>query len=289
MLGCWLIKDSLKKIKGDLSISGQPLNVCFVPTSINDLESGLVDITMLTVNHNTKISILITNDFLVSINSKSLQVNFLNILFAYFFTPNYFKINGNPSIFIPDGFIHSVFFQRVQTECKLQGYKKLYVLSCGDKQTIDLTSCANNHYTQKVFQKINSSILSWLKDGDWSDEIYPPYLIVKDTYPFPDQAKLITLEKIIIKHTFQNRLYQGLERLFIHKSQVHGLRQEIQQLKEENTNLKSYLSSHSNNSIELLKWYHEQYEVLPVWYKRFGHIIKVFTGKRTLRSLFKDE
>lgn len=39
----------------------------------------------------------------------------------------------------------------------------------------------------------------------------------------------------------------------------------------------------------LFKWYHNEYEVLPLWYKRFGHIIKVIMGKRSFRSLFSDD
>jgi hypothetical protein len=37
------------------------------------------------------------------------------------------------------------------------------------------------------------------------------------------------------------------------------------------------------------EWYDTEYEVLPLWYKRFGHIIKVFMGKRSLKSLFDDD
>ncbi|MET0299930.1 MAG: hypothetical protein ABW036_09215 [Flavitalea sp.] len=39
----------------------------------------------------------------------------------------------------------------------------------------------------------------------------------------------------------------------------------------------------------LFKWYHNEYEVLPLWYKRFGHILKVILGKRSFRSLFSDD
>ena len=34
------------------------------------------------------------------------------------------------------------------------------------------------------------------------------------------------------------------------------------------------------------EWYHKEYEVLPLWYKQFGHIIKVLSGKRSFKSLF---
>ena len=39
---------------------------------------------------------------------------------------------------------------------------------------------------------------------------------------------------------------------------------------------------------ELQDYYTHEYEILPLWYKRFGHILKVLTGKRTLQSLFRD-
>jgi len=39
----------------------------------------------------------------------------------------------------------------------------------------------------------------------------------------------------------------------------------------------------------LKHWYTKEYEVLPLWYKQFGHIIKVFMGKRSFKSLFKDQ
>jgi hypothetical protein len=41
--------------------------------------------------------------------------------------------------------------------------------------------------------------------------------------------------------------------------------------------------------IKLKKYYNSEYEILPLWYKRFGHIIKVIMGKRTLNSLFNDK
>jgi len=40
---------------------------------------------------------------------------------------------------------------------------------------------------------------------------------------------------------------------------------------------------------ELLSFYKNEYEILPLWYKRFGHIIKVLMGKRTFHSLFSDK
>ncbi len=40
---------------------------------------------------------------------------------------------------------------------------------------------------------------------------------------------------------------------------------------------------------DLHNWYKNEYEILPLWYKRFGHIIKVIMGKRSFKSLFSDK
>ncbi len=42
-----------------------------------------------------------------------------------------------------------------------------------------------------------------------------------------------------------------------------------------------------SNRDTILSWYENEYEVLPLWYKRFGHILKVMTGKRSFKSLYK--
>lgn len=40
---------------------------------------------------------------------------------------------------------------------------------------------------------------------------------------------------------------------------------------------------------DVLDWYTKEYEVLPLWFKRIGHIVKAVTGKRTVQSLFSDK
>lgn len=35
---------------------------------------------------------------------------------------------------------------------------------------------------------------------------------------------------------------------------------------------------------EILQWYMKEYEVLPLWYKRFGHLIKIATGKKKMKE-----
>jgi len=46
-------------------------------------------------------------------------------------------------------------------------------------------------------------------------------------------------------------------------------------------------SGHATREIQ--DYYTREYEILPLWYKQLGHLIKVLTGKRTFRSLFRDD
>ena len=40
------------------------------------------------------------------------------------------------------------------------------------------------------------------------------------------------------------------------------------------------IAQHINKPIS---WYYKEYEVLPLWYKRFGHIIKIFQRNKPWR------
>jgi glycosyltransferase involved in cell wall biosynthesis len=49
---------------------------------------------------------------------------------------------------------------------------------------------------------------------------------------------------------------------------------------------KPHLASHFNKPIS---WYYKEYEVLPGWYKKVGHIIKALQGNRPWKSLLNNQ
>ncbi|QHL85950.1 hypothetical protein GU926_00220 [Nibribacter ruber] len=57
---------------------------------------------------------------------------------------------------------------------------------------------------------------------------------------------------------------------------------------KELNNQKEYLTIYhsKSESLGINEFYFHEYEVLPLWYKRLGHIIKVMTGRRTFQSLY---
>ena len=55
------------------------------------------------------------------------------------------------------------------------------------------------------------------------------------------------------------------------------------------THLETNMLAERKRADETLQWYIKEYEVLPMWYKRFGQLIKVMIGKRTLGSLMNNK
>jgi regulator of replication initiation timing len=61
-----------------------------------------------------------------------------------------------------------------------------------------------------------------------------------------------------------------------------------ERLNNAETTIEIIKSKYKDDYDNLFKWYHQEYEILPLWFKRLGHIVKVFTGKRAFLSLFSD-
>lgn len=76
------------------------------------------------------------------------------------------------------------------------------------------------------------------------------------------------------------RLTQEKKNLQVVSTSNQNLQFEVEKL----TNEIKFLQSNRNKVVE---WYNKEYEILPRWYKQFGHIIKVILGKRSVKSLFK--
>lgn len=86
---------------------------------------------------------------------------------------------------------------------------------------------------------------------------------------------------------------------FEHGTDVIVLREQIKKLEEHNQSIKQLHSNQkvkidavsnnmfehqldyeANRADEIQEWYNKEYEVLPTWFKRFGHVIKYLSGNR---------
>jgi hypothetical protein len=75
----------------------------------------------------------------------------------------------------------------------------------------------------------------------------------------------------------EKELYAATKKLSSTKTELDHQKQYVEVLR----------SDHAAREIQ--DFYTKEYEILPLWYKRFGHILKVLAGKRTFRSLFRDD
>jgi hypothetical protein len=107
----------------------------------------------------------------------------------------------------------------------------------------------------------------------------------------PDQKNLSrTLEVIEQTEKSVAKSHPHLHELFgLYRSlsrQNEELANENKRLGIDVVNQKRYLAVLRNEKEmeKIIEFYHSEYEALPLWYKRFGHMIKLLTGKRKVRS-----
>ena len=105
-----------------------------------------------------------------------------------------------------------------------------------------------------------------------------------------EQAFFNTLQEVLLQYPL---LKKGLSDYVQEKKSASRLKAKNATLEEKLANAEKTISvirsKYKDDYENLFKWYHNEYEILPLWYKRFGHILKVLTGKRTFRSLFNDD
>jgi len=96
----------------------------------------------------------------------------------------------------------------------------------------------------------------------------------------------------------ENRLRQDFPIQISLIRENQRLEKELKALKKIQASTEAELENHkqylevlrsTHPTKELQDYYTHEYEILPLWFKRLGHLVKVLTGKRTFRSLFRDD
>ena len=93
---------------------------------------------------------------------------------------------------------------------------------------------------------------------------------------FSQIYRLLTEQKAVIKKQQEMRFQLGLQQ------------EQIDSLNNYHSFYNSAEHRYGRQVKELITFYKNEYEILPMWYKRLGHVLKVITGRRTFRSLFSD-
>lgn len=208
-------------------------------------------------------------------------------LFQFFFHPQYEIKKMRPVVFFSNrwkehkGMDH--YLQMLESECKLQGFRSL--------QAIFLKS--NNEEVKE-----NEAEWSNIDQLDEFENFYFDLLIKKKYYgnyimiwPNSNTFNDVSAVKLKAEEKFKsvNPIQYDLAVKFVElNKKIDQLEENLRNANEDLLNQKQYveLIRQYDEANKINQFYYNEYEVLPLWYKRMGHVIKVLTGKRSFRSLY---
>jgi len=203
----------------------------------------------------------------------------LQYLIAFLFIPNYCTINGRAIIGLlgTDKQTLQETRKRLLELSQKQGIENLKVILPQDEIASFFSGTEEliNHY------------IEYIETGNIGNRL----LYLSDT-----GANIPLLYTMI--RTAEENIKDKNAMMFKMASEAYSLKNEntllskkytsaVNELNNYKTHIEIIRSSHLAK--ELQEYYNKEYEVLPLWYKRLGHIIKVLMGKRSFRSLFNDK
>ncbi|MHA4845408.1 FHA domain-containing protein [Flavitalea antarctica] len=231
--------------------------------------------------------------FLICWDEAQYNDGLCELLIHSIFTPGYLHINGRPVVVFRAGFSSpgaTAIIRRLENEVALQGIPCLLVWQDNTRESVkdgSVQPAFINHNTlldkdwfqAHMFNDLGSLTGHFILDLDTSEQSF-------ETQHLLDSACRTFLAKQPLIANSLNE-YLTLQHRFAQLSSEHH------QLAERFTGAEKTIgvirTKYKDDYENLFKWYHNEYEILPLWYKRFGHILKVIMGKRSFRSLFSDD
>jgi hypothetical protein len=204
-------------------------------------------------------------------------------IIGLFFMPPYALLNYAPVLFIRNktSSLNS-FLNVLSEECKSQGIQNIVIK---ELQTVNseeghsfiylLNNDDNFDFGTEIKEWINENIR-----GNNPTELNLFIPVQKNDLI----NKLLESEKEL-KETDE---YKIADTLYQKQLLVEETKHQLYLKAINEKNIRFYLGIQKEERAKGLKWYYYEYEILPTWYKQFGHIIKVIMGKRSFRSLFND-
>ncbi len=218
---------------------------------------------------------------------------FVQRLLALFFIPSYCKIGNNRvlSLLGDNAAFTKEAEDRIRQQANAQGLVKLFIHSLARYTNNSQASAPNPSQAGYLFSDVATLTKHYTAVMN-SHEPYNHLLFLQS----PAGAGLHELTAAIeaadeaLQHA-QPALYAmaaGMRRLAMENN---DLQRKYLAVGNELTNYKSHLEilRSGHQAKELQDYYNNEYEILPTWFKRLGHIVKVGIGKRSFRSLFNDQ
>jgi hypothetical protein len=234
----------------------------------------------------------VENPFAISFsgkNSLTQKVNdsYIENIISLFFQPAYFLANDNPVVFLGDKAVyHAGFVEKLSEKCRNQGLSVL-LLQAKNGKSVDKPGDQFTYEVTSPDISFDAIIENWL--SQYLESKNPPeihFLFEKNEPGLTEILDEIQKKEMELHNTehykFANLAHKKQKLIEKYKKEL-----DVKVSAEKNTQL--YLSMQKKQTADNVEWYHHEYEILPTWYKRLGHIVKVMMGRRTFRSLFSDK
>lgn len=226
-------------------------------------------------------------------------VEFFSESFApLLFNSSYFTVNGNPVIVIIDDEDHDpgklqIALEILENVFRYLGYDDFYYCFLnGSTGKVTSTNIAMDLtiYDPKANQ---NDVKAWYYN--FLEECGISRRLIFLFQPGSMAAIDVCSQLMNAESAFRDRhphVFSLLEDGVDFERQFEQYEISVQSLQKEVESRDAYISNLNIPETTLKRlsdFYHKEYEILPLWYKRFGHLIKVFMGKRSFRSLYDDK
>ena len=217
----------------------------------------------------------------------SLDSRLLQSIAAFTFIPGYCSINNNivVNILATDGTVFETCRQQLTTALEAQGIRRLLV-----NHVSTAAHQGTGHGAYPLFDNIDALLQEYEKSLH-TDPLPGRLFFFRAAENNTSRllSGLCTLEEEF--RASHPMAYAAAVQLQVRETEIADLEKKNEQLMLELNNYRLHLETiRSGHEAKLLQaYYDKEYEILPLWFKRAGHIVKVLTGKRRLLSLFNNQ
>jgi hypothetical protein len=232
----------------------------------------------------------VENPFTIVLPGKNSQPQdltdaYIENIIALFFEPSYYLVKGKPVVFLRDNATGSEFIEKLFEKSEKQGLHlsifKTKGIGSDDAGTQFAYEITSSDFDYGAI--VENWLLRFIDDKN-PGEIH--FLFEKS-----DPALLGILSALREKEVtlFKTQHYKFANIAYQQQALIDQYKGELDIKRSAEKNIQNYLGMQKKQTADNVEWYHHEYEILPTWYKRIGHFIKVMMGKRTFRSLFSDK
>ena len=278
LINKWLVIDSFDSKVDRAWNGGFCLDLYYEPGELGDLYKELQKLP-------------VENPFTIVLPGKNFQPQdltdaYIENIIALFFQPSYYLIKGKPVVFFSDSTTDSGFIEKLSEKSAKQG---LHVSILKTKKAGSIDNTGNQFVYEVTSSDIDYGAIveNWLLrflDGKNPGEIH--FLFKKNNPALPEILSVLREKEVTL---FKTQHYKFAINAYQQQALIDQYKGELDIKMSAEKNIQNYLRMQKKQTADNVEWYYHEYEILPTWYKRVGHVIKVLMGKRTFRSLFSDK